>query len=88
MLPIDFEEANFTFTKPKNMTDEECSDLRVFMGVDTENKPCIVSKWKLSKEDIEEINNGGYLYIQIAGHQMPPISAYTENPFAQQQELQ
>jgi len=56
MIPIDFKEANFTFTKPANMTDEQCSDLRVWKGDaphdDKGNTfPAIISCWQLSKED-------------------------------------
>lgn len=81
MLPIDFENANFTFTKPDNMTEEQCSDLRVFRGQWADGTPCIISKWQPSKEDIEAINRGEGIYLSITGSGMPPVAIFTENPF-------
>ena len=81
MLPVDFKEANFTFNKPSDMTDEQCSSLRVFKGQYSDGMPCIISKWQPNKEDIEAINNGEGIYLSITGHGMPPVSIFTENPF-------
>ncbi len=81
MLPTDFPEANFTFTKPESMTDEECSDLRVFKGSYHDGTPVIISKWQPSKEDIEAINRGEGIFLLITGLGMPPVSIFTENPF-------
>ena len=33
MLPIEFPEKNFTFGKPKGMTDQQCSSLDVWKGI-------------------------------------------------------
>jgi hypothetical protein len=83
MLPVDFTERNFVFTKPNDMTDEQCSDLPVFKGQTSDGFPCIVSCWKLSKEDLEEVTKNGVVYLSITGHGMPPVSLFTENPFIQ-----
>lgn len=81
MLPVDFLESNFTFGKPVDMTDEQCSSLRVWKGISTDGFHTIVSKWMPSKEDIENINRGEGIYLSITGHGMPPVSLQTENPF-------
>ncbi len=81
MIPTTFPEHNFVYTKPKGMTDEQCGDLPVHKGKDTYGNNVIVSCWKLSKEDIEEINQTGTLWILVAGQSMPPIIPSTENPF-------
>jgi hypothetical protein len=81
MLPVNFSEANFTFTKPSSMTDEECGDLRVHKGNYSDGTPVIISKWQPSKEDIEAINRGEGVYLSIVGTGMPPVSLFTENPF-------
>jgi hypothetical protein len=88
MLPKDFKERNFVYTKPKDWTDEQCGDLPVFKGtsaIDGEGTmiPCIISCWQLSKEDLEEIQNTGCIWLSITGHTMPPVSLFTENPFIQ-----
>lgn len=81
MLPTDFPQANFTFTKPESITDEECSDLRVFKGAYPDGTPVIISKWQPSKEDIEAINRGEGIFLSITGMGMPPVCIFTENPF-------
>lgn len=81
MMPVDFKEANFTFLKPKGMTDDECGDLRVFLGKYPDETPCIISKWRPNKEDIEAINAGQPIWVSVIGTQTPPISLFTENPF-------
>lgn len=81
MLPITFNESNFVFTKPIGMTDEQCSDLPVFRGYTDEGQPVIISCWKFSKEDLDEIAITGCIYLSISGASMPPVSLFTENPF-------
>ncbi|HUR65456.1 MAG TPA: hypothetical protein VMZ03_03830 [Chitinophagaceae bacterium] len=89
MLPIDFPEANVTFQKPAGWTDEQCSDLRVHCGnvkIDEAGTemPAIISCWKLSKEDLEQIQHTGVIWLSITGRSMPPVSIFTEIPFIQQ----
>lgn len=87
MLPTTFPESNFTFEKPKDMSDEECMSLPVWKGSsapdpDTGNQfPMIISCWKLSYEDLQEIQKTGCVWLSITGHGMPPVSVFTENPF-------
>lgn len=88
MIPaIDFPESNFTFGKPKDMTDEQCASLPVWKGADQDGQPIIITKWQLSKEDLEEIARTGVIYIQIVGHRMQPIAPFTENPFLNEQTI-
>ena len=81
MLPITFPEQNFTFTKPAGWTDEQCSDLSVYKGEYADGTPAIISYWKPSKEDLDILNNGGGIYVNILSINMPPISLDTESPF-------
>ncbi len=82
MMPaVDFPEANFTFSKPPSMTDEQCLPLRVWKGNDDSGVPIIISKWSLSAEDMEEILKTGSVYLIITGQGMPPVSLHIETPF-------
>lgn len=86
MLPTDFPQRNFVYGKPADMTDEQCMSLPVFKGTqytdeDGNTVPCIVSCWKFNKEDLEEIQKTGCIWLSITGHGMPPVSLFTENPF-------
>jgi hypothetical protein len=86
MLPTTFPQANKVYAKPEGWTDEQCSDLPVWQGqapIDDHGtmSPTIISCWKLSKEDLEEIQRTGVIYLSISGTGMPPVSLFTENPF-------
>lgn len=90
MQPIQFPESNFVFTKPANMTDDECSDLHVWKGevpIGEGGRPfrTIISKWKMSPEELQEaIKSGGEVYLSITGEGMPPVSVFVGNPFTEQ----
>ncbi len=84
MIPAtekEFVESNFTFNKPADMTDEQCSSLRVFKGQDSEGMPVIISKWKLNPEDLKLLNETGEIYLTICGNGMPPVGLSVESPF-------
>lgn len=81
MIPVDFPEANFTYTRPLDMTDEECNSLRVFKGITLDGFPCVISKWQPSHEDIKAILSGAAVYLNVTGQGMPPVALFTECPF-------
>lgn len=81
MLPTTFKEVNKIMLKPLGMGDEECGDLPVYKGLDANGFPIIISCWKLSREDLEEIKKGGVIWLSIMGNPMPPVSVFIENPF-------
>lgn len=77
MMPIDFPEANVTFGKPKNMTDEQCSSVRALTGVDADGFHFVLTVWQPNKEDLEAIKEGRPILLKICGQGMPPVSLYT-----------
>lgn len=91
-IPVDFEQRNFVYTKPKDMTDEECLDLPVWKGeipIGEDNPrsfPAIISRWKFNKEDLERINETGEIWLSITGTIMPPVSIFCFNPFTETEE--
>lgn len=85
MLPTTFEGQNLVFGKPANMTDEQCFSLPAWKGViPIDDKgttvPAIISCWRLSKEDMEEIQKTGVVWLSVIGDSLPPVSVFTENP--------
>lgn len=81
MLPTDFPESNFTFSKPIGWTDEQCMPLTVWKGVCDDGTPEVISCWRFSKEDLDAIAQTGEIWLRISGHGMPPVSLQTERPF-------
>lgn len=57
---VDFAGSNFTFKAPADR--EDIGDLHTFRQP---NGPCNVSCWKLSAEELEEINRTGCVYLSI-----------------------
>lgn len=89
MIPVDFPQRNALFTRPDDMTDEECGDLPVWRGglrrlhTDEPPIPALVSMWQPSKEDIEAIVAGKPIVLTIVTMGRPPVSLSTESPFEQ-----
>ena len=77
MNPVDFEQANFTFTRPPSMTAEECGDLRVYRGDEGENISC----WELSDEDIEQLKKTRKIWLWIWAQRHPPVALDLQDPW-------
>jgi hypothetical protein len=84
MKPIQFEGAH-EVGKPKNMTDEQCSSIWAhnhdfeLTGADGKQYQGRIwtEMWQPSKEDIEAINAGRPIILQIHSHGLPPVSMLT-----------
>ena len=68
MLPTTFPEQNKIYGKPETWTDEQCMELPVWEGqapIDDEGNrsPVVISCWRLSKEDLEEIQRTGDIFF-------------------------
>lgn len=87
MIPIDFEQSNFTFLKPEGMTEDECGDLPVRTGEDQNGFPSIISCWQLSEEDKVRVAKTGVVWLNICGQGMPPVCVQASNPFVEESEL-
>lgn len=74
MIPASFDESNTVFSKPENMTDDECDPLSVLKGHDTNGNLVVISCWKCTKEELEEINRTGRVWLTVYGGGMPPVS--------------
>ena len=86
MHPETFPESNTTFTKPGNMTDEQCTSLSAWRGMTDDGYAVVITHWKPSYEDLQALNAGGGIYVMVfAGGQLPPMSLFTEPPFTQKE---
>ncbi len=69
MEPASFDESNDMLNRPKGMSDEECAPLCIFRDMET---PTVISCWKVTKEELDEINRTGRVWLRIWGKSMPP----------------
>lgn len=74
MNPIQFKEQNVTYIA------EGCNDLPAHKAKDQ-----IISCWKLTKEELEQINKTGVIWFSVMGQSQPPIWLGTENPFKEKE---
>jgi hypothetical protein len=81
MLPVDFEQRNAVLGKPEFMTDEQCMSLPVHRHLDQNGYPQVISCWQFSKEDLEEIQRTGRIWMQQLGTTVAPFALFTEDPF-------
>jgi len=81
MIPTSFDESNAVLSKPADMTHEDCECLSVWVGRYADGGPAIVSCWKLTREELEQINRTGRVWLHVFGPAMPPVALETKHPF-------
>jgi hypothetical protein len=59
--------------KPADMDHDDCSCLSVLRTrVNNHRIPVVISCWKLTAEELEEINSTGRIWLMVSGETMPP----------------
>ncbi len=81
MTPTSFAESNRALGRPRDMTEEQCEPLSVYVGVRSDELPVVISCWKLTPEELEEINRTGRVWLHVIGRSMPPVILQVETPF-------
>lgn len=85
MEPVKFKQANIAYTKPSNMTDEQCGTLPVYRGMmqyDGYSLAVCLSKWMPTPWEKEAIANGEGVYLEISVPQQPVCRVFVGDPFA------
>jgi hypothetical protein len=82
LKPTSFKQTNLVFTKPEDMTDEQCDQLAVYRHEDPQN-PFLISCWKLDDKDIETILRTRKVWVQHCGNYLQPLALFTEHPFGE-----
>lgn len=81
MIATAFDEENCVLDAPPGMTPDECTPLSVFRGAADGGIPVVISCWKPTVAEMEEIRKTGRIWITICGHTMPPIDPSGFSPF-------
>jgi hypothetical protein len=77
-----FDEENSVLDGPPGTTSEEVQPLSVWLGKMDSGNRVVISCWKPTKEEMEEIQRTGRVWIVIMGETMPPIAPMGCSPFA------
>ena len=75
MLPETFEQVNHVMQSPG------CLDIPVCGTKFPDGTPVIISLWKPTQEELEELKNGGGIYLMIQGVGIPPLNMEVKSPF-------
>lgn len=81
MMPAAFSEENGVLDAPLGEEDR-CDSLSVWRGMTDGAQPIVVSCWKPTVEEMEEIKRTGRVWIMIWGTTMPPICPLGTSPFS------
>jgi hypothetical protein len=82
MIASSFDESNCILNPPEGMSPEECNVLSVCKGM-IGDMPVVISCWKCTKEELEEINRTGRVWLMIMGETMPPAHIQGIKPVIQ-----
>lgn len=80
MEPTSFPEENLVLGKPSDMKIDDCTPLCVKRTMRGEF-PIVISCWKLTKEELNEINKTGKVWLTVLGTTMPPVILEGTRPF-------
>lgn len=78
MKPIEFEQQNKLYTRPADMTDEECSSLPVYQ----DNRE-IISCWQMSWKERFKALLTGKIWFSVLAQRQPPICLSVESFFVE-----
>lgn len=86
MIPSSFKESNHFLNPPDGMSLEDCDPLAVCNTQDYKGFPVVISCWKLTQEELEEVIKTKRVWVGVLGHTMPPIWVDGQNPFSRKDE--
>jgi len=73
MQPSNFDRANTNLGPPDGVGEEECGTLRVWRGSDDIGRDVVISCWKPTQDEIEEIQRTGRVWLWVWGKSAPPV---------------
>lgn len=80
MFPTDFDESNCIVDKPNDLSRDECEPLNVCVA-ESSIGPVIISCFKPTMEELEEITKTGRVWIYHWGNQLQPHAVSGHFPF-------
>lgn len=81
MVPASFDEANVVLGKPPNMGPDTCDPLTVLRTTNVNDLPVVISCWKMTPAEMEEVQRTGRVWLVVVGHTMPPVAIDGCKPF-------
>lgn len=76
-----FDEENGVLDGPPGMSPDECECLSVYRGKDNDGFDVVISCWKPTPEEWEEMRRTGRVWLVVCGRTMPPVAVLGKSPF-------
>lgn len=81
MRACGFDEENGVADTPAGIAPEEVEPLSVFRGQMGDCRPVTISCWKVTAEEMAEIQRTGRVWLLVLGHGIPPVAVTGTKPF-------
>lgn len=81
MIPTSFPEETGFLDSPPGVDADRCETLPVHVGVLPEGEPVIISCWKITVEELEEVKKTGKIWVMVWGSGTPPLAITGFSPF-------
>jgi hypothetical protein len=78
-FPCSFDESNHVLSAPPGI-EGDCEPLSVMVSQNDEGGQAFVSCWKLTAEELAEVNRTGRVWVIVWGALHPPIAVCGEKP--------
>lgn len=76
MTPTNFPETNVTFTAPEDLDESQVGSIPAHHGIIEQGSlaahPIVVTAWRPTPEELEEIIMGNPIYVTTLGQRIPP----------------
>lgn len=82
MIACSFDESNTVLGRPREECGSEVECLSVCRTETVDGTPVVISCWKLTAEELAEINRTGRVWLLVVGETMPPVALNGLRPFA------
>jgi hypothetical protein len=80
IFPTAFNGETRYLSSPEGIATDECAPLSIADVVDADGRRIVLSCWKLTKAELEEVNRTGRVWLGVWGVTMPPVWLVAHNP--------
>lgn len=81
MIPTSFDEANDVLSAPDGISPNIVGPLNVLKTEILNGPPTVISCWKITQEEVGEIQRTGRIWLMVMGTTMPPVQLCGIKPF-------
>jgi len=84
MFPTSFKQSNAVLEPPEGMPPDITDSISVCRATTVTIKhqaPVVLSCWKLTQEELDEINKTKRVWLHVMGESMPPVWLSGKDPF-------